>query len=125
MDKYKAENAISEYGKKCNLTVDDIIMQFDRTFFGTGSEGFIVSADGFLSHEYGSIIKFKDMEYMLRFGSTIYVKLLAKDDVIKVIDCENKSCARFALYSLNKILGGVLDYDGKETYKNIMKLSFI
>ncbi|MCL1605290.1 zinc-ribbon domain-containing protein [Phascolarctobacterium sp. ET69] len=125
MDKYKAENAISEYGKRCNLTVADIIMQFDRTFFGTGSEGFIVSADGFLSHEYGAIIKFKDMEYMLRFDSALYVKLLAKDEIIKVIDCENKSCARFALYSLSKILGGVLCYDGKETYKNIMKLSFI
>lgn len=125
IDKTKSECAISGYGKRYNLTIDDIIMQFDRTVFGTGSEGFLITADGFLSHEYGSIIKFKDMESIRRDDSTIYMKLLWKDEIIKLIDCYSKSSARFALYSLNKMLGGVIYYNGKETYKNIVKLSFI
>lgn len=126
LDEDKVEGAIEGYGASCHLSKEDVVLQLDNTFWGTGNDGFIAFAEGIVSHEYKKIIYFKEIEYIVMDGSEIYVKLLTEERPVEFLKCNKKSTARFTIYVLNKLLGGeVLYNDGKEAYKNIFKLIFI
>lgn len=122
MNSDKLFNAIESYGYIAQIKSKEVFILLDKTVFGSGRDGFIVTGTGVISSDCKRFIDFNDIRKVYIEKSKVYLD--TNLETLLFLDCISKQDARFLLYILNKLLGGRLDYDGNKEYKNIIQLYF-